>query len=66
MFFYINQWLENFRLLLIKALRPDRILSSTKKFTFTLLGDDVLRESEKVLDFKKIIETEVRKLIEKI
>ena len=45
--------------MLIKALRPDRILSATKKFTFALLGEDVLRESELVLDFKKIIENEV-------
>ena len=35
------------------------MLSSTRKFAFTLLGEDILRESEKVLDFKKIIETEV-------
>ncbi len=50
-----------FRFMLIKALRPDRILSATKKFVFTLLGEDILRESEKVLDFKTIIETEVNK-----
>jgi hypothetical protein len=50
-----------FRFMLIKAFRPDRILSATKKFVFTLLGEDILRESEKVLDFKTIIETEVKK-----
>ena len=49
--------------MIIKALRPDRMVSATKRFTFTLMGEDILHKSEKVLDFKSIIENEVRHLL---
>ena len=49
--------------MIINALRPDRMLAATKKFAFNILGEGILKESENVLDFKKIIENEVQKKI---
>ena len=35
------------------------MLAAAKKFAFTILGEEILKESENVLDFKKIVENEV-------
>ncbi|VDP01524.1 unnamed protein product [Soboliphyme baturini] len=48
-----------YALLVIHALRPDRLLAAGHMFVKAVLGDNFMSESEKVFDFGKLVETEV-------
>ncbi len=46
-------------LLLIQALRPDRLLAASHKFVAAVFGDSFMPEAEKVLDLGAVVEKEV-------
>jgi dynein heavy chain 1 len=49
-----------YQLLIVQALRPDRLLAMTSIFVSTVMGEEFLHEPEQELDLTSIVENEVR------
>lgn len=49
-----------YQLLVIQALRPDRVIAATQLLVIAVLGDDFMPNAEKELDFAAVVEKQLR------